>query len=212
MGSTTPIPSDRQRHWDSAYKDRGAQGVSWFQPEPFQSLQMIHSLGISFNTPIIDIGGGASFLVDRLESTGYADITVLDISETALSEGKQRLANRRNLSWLHSDILSWKPERKYGLWHDRAVFHFLVDTADQGRYLETMFSSLSHGGFIIMATFAKDGPEYCSGLPVARYSKDELVDRLGSGFTLLEFKDEEHTTPSGGKQSFLWVAGRVNGG
>jgi SAM-dependent methyltransferase len=198
--------TDVAAHWDAAYRDRGVAGVSWFQPEPTLSLSMIERLGVTPDTAVIDIGGGASLLVDRLLEQGFTDLSVLDISEAALEEGRRRVRSVAGVRWLHEDLLSWSPERRYGLWHDRAVFHFLTDEADRDRYLACLASALEPGGALVMATFAEDGPEYCSGLRVARYSAQDLTEFLGAAFDIVKTSRELHRTPSGALQSFTWVA------
>jgi len=207
--ATVTRSAERSRHWDDAYSIRGAQGVSWFQSEPAVSLELIDSLGLDPATPVVDIGGGASVLADRLLGKGYNDISVLDVSEVALNAGRRRVGDTPCVRWLHEDLLSWSPARRYGLWHDRAVFHFLTDEEDQGVYLEKMRSALTPGGALVLATFADDGPEHCSGLPVARYSVDQLLTRLGSRFELTASRRELHATPGGALQPFTWIAGTV---
>jgi len=200
-------PGERGNHWDRAYRTRGAKGVSWFQVKPVMSLQMIRLLGIEPSTAVIDIGGGASLLVDHLVADGFVDVSVLDLSEVALEEGRQRLGGAGAVTWLHEDVLTWRPTRRFGLWHDRAVFHFLTNEGDRARYLTTLSEALGPGAGLVMATFADDGPEFCSGLPVARYSAEQLVDVLGERFTVVETQRELHTTPAGVVQPFTWVAG-----
>ncbi len=146
-------------------------------------------------------------LVDRLLSDGFDDVTVLDISEVALATARKRIGETDRVAWLHEDVLAWKPDRRYGLWHDRAVFHFLTSPHDRDAYLKTMASALRAGALVVVATFAGDGPEYCSGLPVARYTVDDLVAVLGNGFCPRLTRREEHITPAGVLQPFTWVAG-----
>jgi hypothetical protein len=201
------MPGELEAHWDAAYRTLGAEGVSWFQAEPTMSLQMIRTLGIDHSTPIIDVGGGASSLVDHLVSEGFLDVSVLDLSETALNEGRRRLGTAKAVTWLHEDVLTWRPPRRFGLWHDRAVFHFLTDEGDRARYLASISEALEPGSGIVMATFADDGPEHCSGLPVSRYSVEALFRVLGGRVTLVDARGELHTTPGGVVQPFTWVAG-----
>lgn len=201
--------SERAGHWDDAYRARGAEGVSWFQAEPAVSLEMIGLLGIGRSAPVIDVGGGASSLVDHLVAAGFTDVSVLDVSEVALDQGRGRLGPRPEVTWLHRDVLAWRPVRRFGLWHDRAVFHFLTDEGDRSTYLATLARAIEPGAGLVMATFAEDGPTHCSGLPVARYSAEELVDVLGERFTLVGARRERHTTPAGTVQPFTWVAGRM---
>ena len=198
-------------HWDEAYRARGVTGVSWFQPEPALSLELVHVLNVGPSTPVIDIGGGASTLVDHLVAEGFRDVSVLDISPVALRAGEERLGPGAPVQWLNHDILTWRPQRRFGLWHDRAVFHFLVDADDRAKYVESLSASLEPEGLLIIATFAEDGPSHCSGLPVARYSTDLLMSAVGQSFSLLEERRELHTTPAGAVQPFTWVAARWHG-
>jgi SAM-dependent methyltransferase len=199
---------EKGRHWDAAYTARGADGVSWHEAEPRISLELIEALRIPRDAAVVDIGGGASQLVDRLVERGFSDLTVLDISASALAEVGSRLGDSLVLR-LHEDLLEWRPLRRYDLWHDRAVFHFLVTETERRRYLETLRAAVRPGGFLILATFALDGPEVCSGLPVCRYSADDLSHILGDSFHPLETRHEAHVTPRGSIQPFTWVAGRI---
>jgi SAM-dependent methyltransferase len=159
--------------------------VSWYQPEPAMSLALVDRLRVPKPAPVIDVGGGASLLVDALLARGYLDLSVLDVSSTALEIARHRLGNAAPVRWLCNDIMTWQPERRYALWHDRALFHFLTDVSAQTRYLNVMRQALGLGGALVMATFAADGPESCSGLPVARYDPGDL-ERLLDGFTVVE--------------------------
>lgn len=150
-----------------------------------------------------------SSFADRLVELGFSDVTVLDLSEVALENGRGSSARGSRVRWLHEDVLSWGPERTYGLWHDRALFHFLVEQSLREQYLATLRSALRDGGFVIVATFAEDGPEVCSGLPVSRYSAETLARGLGQDFTLETFRRELHTTPTGTVQPFTWIAGTI---
>jgi SAM-dependent methyltransferase len=205
MPSPSARANERPQHWDRRYSGAGATGVSWFQPEPAVSLELIDRLRVSKGAPIIDVGGGASLLVDRLLARGYTDLAVLDVSSTALEIARRRVDDAVRVRWLHEDILTWQPERRYALWHDRAVFHFLTNAAERAKYLTIMRQALSDSGALIIATFASDGPERCSGLPVARYDAVDL-ERLLDGFTVVESSREEHVTPGGAVQPFTWIA------
>ena len=198
----------RARHWDSAHADRGAEDVSWYQDVPTLSLALIDALGIPRDAAIIDVGGGASTLAECLVSRGFSDVSVLDVSAVALAEASRRL-RQAPITWVHADIVTWHPERQFVLWHDRAVFHFLVAAYDRDQYLQALRSALRPDGSVVLATFAEDGPEFCSGLPVARFSAEDLAHLLGAGFELLETRREEHITPAGVMQPFTWVAGRM---
>ena len=199
-----------QQHWDDTYHQRGPSGVSWYQAEPTVSLELIDELGVDRRAPVIDIGGGASLLVDRLAAAGFADLSVLDISDVALATARERVGPAAGVTWIRDDIRSWTPERRFGLWHDRAVFHFLTDPTDRARYLETLGAALAPGGALVMATFAADGPTHCSGLPVARYSPDELAATIGPRYHVVATRREQHATPAGGRQSFTWLAARAD--
>lgn len=202
--------AERSLHWNTAYESKGATGVSWFQVTPTLSLELIDVLGIARDAAVIDIGGGSSSLVDHLAQRGFTDLSVLDVSDAALDEVRGRVGVDTPVSLLCEDLLLWKPARRYGLWHDRAVFHFLTGETDRKTYLDTLTLALSPGGALVLATFAVDGPEYCSGLPVARYSAAELSAFLGLGdaFEVVAERREVHTTPAGVIQPFTWIAAR----
>lgn len=182
--------------------------MSWYQPRPSVSLELVGALGVLSDTPVIDVGGGASLLAEELLGRGFADVTVLDLSTIALDEVRRRLGGRQ-VELLQADVLHWTPSRPYGLWHDRAVLHFLVEDDDRRRYLDRLHEAVRPGGFVIVGTFAPDAPPTCSGLPVVRFSAAELAIMLGEGFELLEVRREEHRTPRGRIQPFTWVAGRL---
>jgi SAM-dependent methyltransferase len=200
--------TDRRRHWDSAYQDKGVEAVSWYQHEPVMSLELIRLLGVEPSEPVIDVGGGASLLVDRLAHSGFSDLSVLDVSEVALDECRHRLKSHPHVTFIQKDILAWHPSRRFGLWHDRAVFHFLTDERDKDRYMATMGRALKPHGAVVIGAFAQDGPTYCSGLPVARYSPAELADLLGPDLTVMATRKEIHHTPDGAKQPFSWIAAK----
>ena len=202
-------PHDRAAHWDDAYRAIGVESVSWFEPEPTMSLALLEALGTRPEDAVLDVGGGASTLVDHLVDRGFRDVTVLDVSIVALEEGQARLGTNARVGWLREDLLSWRPPRHYDVWHDRAVFHFLSDPADRRRYLGVLTDGVAAGGAAIIGTFAEDGPESCSGLPVARYSAAGLCEELGPLFRPLVCKREVHVTPTGVLQPFTWVAGRM---
>ncbi|TMK42984.1 MAG: class I SAM-dependent methyltransferase [Actinobacteria bacterium] len=199
--------TDLVGHWETVHERVGPRGGSWYQAEPRMSVALIEALGVAKDTPVIDVGGGSSRLVDELIQRGFSDISVLDVSARALQLSQSRLgAAASRVRWLREDLLEWEPPGAYGLWHDRALFHFLVEPEQRERYVSVLRASLSPGGLLIMATFAPDGPERCSGLPVARYRPQDLVDALGEGFTCLGSWREDHPTPGGATQPFTWVA------
>ena len=204
--------TDRRAHWDEVYGSRDVHAVSWYQRRPDMSLAMIARSGLARNAPIIDVGGGASTLIDELSNLGYGDLTVLDIAAAALRHSRERLGAAANrVTWIESDVLAFVSPKRYALWHDRAVFHFLVEPAERSRYLESLRASLLPGAQVIVATFAEDGPERCSGLPVARYGPDELHAAFGAGFARLESAGETHLTPGGAAQHFTWLRLRWRG-
>jgi len=198
-------------HWDAVYDRLTPEGVSWYEPGAPVSLELVEELALPPDTPVLDVGGGASGLVDRLVAGGYSDISVLDISGPALEAARSRLPAGAAVNWLHEDLLAWQPRRRYGLWHDRAVFHFLTDPADRRRYLVLMHRALHDGAHVIMATFAPDGPGSCSGLPVERYSAGDLTAALGSGFNVIRSGRHMHRTPSDKFQPFTWIVARKTG-
>lgn len=185
--------------------------VSWFQSQPEPSLAMIEAAAFDRSRPIIDIGGGASRLVDALITAGCTDLSVLDIAPQAMDHARARLAeNADRVQWITADVTRWTPPRQYALWHDRAVFHFLTDPADQARYAEALRAALAPDGQAIIATFALDGPEKCSGLTVQRHDEASLIEALGGGFQVIESSKEDHKTPGGTIQRFIWCRlGRV---
>jgi hypothetical protein len=192
-------------HWTGIYQQKPTTEVSWYQPEPTLSLDLVAGTKVGPEEPILDVGAGASVLVDRLIELGFRDLTVLDVSRPALQTTQQRLGDAANdVAWIVTDLLTWKPERRYKIWHDRAVFHFLTTTDDRTRYLKVLRTALQADGYVIVATFAADGPESCSGLPVARYDPDQLAVQF-PGFTVLRGEREEHRTPSGDIQPFTWL-------
>lgn len=204
-----PAPPPSPAHWDAAYT-RTQDGFSWYQPEAATSLRLIAGTGVDRSAPVIDVGGGASTLVDGLLSDGFRDVTVLDLSPVGLDIARRRLgAGADRVRWLATDLLTWVPARAYALWHDRAVLHFLTDPDDRRRYVEVLAKALAPGGHAVIGTFAQDGPTECSSLPTARYSPEGIAELLGPGFTTVLTQREEHTTPSGRTQPFSWLVARA---
>ena len=192
-------------HWEAVYRSRPPEDASWYQQRPERSLSIIERSKVSQREPVIDIGAGASTLVDFLLSNGYQDITALDISEQALQASRTRLANKAEaVNWVVTDALTFQPPCKYALWHDRAVFHFLIHEKDVRRYLEVLRSGVAKNGTVVIATFSLDGPDRCSGLPVERYDAEKLMARFGDGFRLIEETRERHLTPWGDTQDFRY--------
>ncbi len=194
---------DRGAHWENVYRTKGEREVSWFQEIPSTSSELIRSVGATRHSAIIDIGGGASRLVDALVAEGYQAVTVLDLSESALAAAKARLGqSAARVTWIAADVVKWPPLQRYDVWHDRAAFHFLTDAADRSAYVECLREALRPGGYAVIATFALDGPERCSGLPVIRYDAASLGEVLGDDFNLVETRRHDHHTPMGGTQRF----------
>jgi SAM-dependent methyltransferase len=195
--------AERQRHWQSVYTTKRETEVSWFEENPAPSLDLIALFGAHRHSAIIDIGGGASRLVGRLIDEGYEDVTVLDISAAALEAAKARIGERaEQVHWLIADVTTWEPSRVYDIWHDRAAFHFLTDPADQAAYVARLRRALRPGGHEIIGAFAPDGPEKCSGLPVARRDSESLGKAFGPGFVLVDARRHDHRTPWGATQRF----------
>jgi SAM-dependent methyltransferase len=196
-------PSNRHEHWEKAYSSKAEREVSWFQETPGPSLDLLRVAGAERESEIIDIGGGASRLVDALVDAGFARVTVLDLSEAALATTKSRLGARADrVRWIVADVTAWQPRQQYDVWHDRAAFHFLTEAADQDAYLERLRSALRPGGHAIIGTFALDGPEKCSGLPVVRRDGAGLSRLLGDEFLLIDERRHDHVTPWGATQRF----------
>ncbi len=197
---------EHSNHWDDIYATRPSLELSWHQDEPKISLRLIEHITHGQPAVIIDIGAGTSLLVDRLVARLFTDVTLLDVSEHALAEVRQRLgAHAERVTFIHSDIITWTPDRRYHIWHDRAVFHFLTEQSDRDHYIAIASEAVQSGGSVVLATFAEDGPTRCSGLPVCRYAADELATVFSPAFSLIEHEREEHITPSGLIQSFTWV-------
>lgn len=193
------------QHWRQTYDTKAVDQVSWYQTDPQMSLRLVAAAGAHPDTSIIDIGAGASVLADRLLDQGLHDITVLDIAETALAAARTRLGDRATaVTWITGDLLSWKPDRRYDIWHDRAVFHFLTGPADRDRYRRTLSAALAGHGHLVIGTFAEDGPVSCSGLPVARYSSEQLAAEFPE-FDVVDAAREEHQTPWAAVQPFTWL-------
>ena len=175
---------ERHAHWDRVFEDRSLTAVSWYEQSPRMSLEMIDLAGIEPHEAVLDVGGGASPFAGALLARGFADVTVLDLSEVAVRASRAELGPAAaRVAWIRADILDWTPERTYGLWHDRAAFHFLVEVESRERYLVTARSAVRPGGHAVIGTFAEDGPTTCSGLPVARYDAEALADAFGPEFT-----------------------------
>ncbi|AKV04463.1 hypothetical protein AKJ09_11126 [Labilithrix luteola] len=203
LDDSHPHPDERRAHWEKVFGEKDEAEVSWFQTRPAMSLDFIRRTGANPSAKIVDVGGGASRLVDELIDAGYADIVVVDIAAAALAKARARLAERTGrVQWVVSDIAQWQPEAAFDVWHDRAVFHFMVQPEDRDAYLTTMRRALKRGGHAIIATFGSNGPERCSGLVVQRYEPETLEAVLGPDFRRIESMHEEHVTPAGKVQAF----------
>jgi SAM-dependent methyltransferase len=194
---------ERQIHWQNVYQTKGEREVSWFQETPTISLALIRATGVGPDASIIDIGGGASHLVDALIAEGYQSLSVLDVSEKALATSRERLGPKAaNVAWIVADVTGWQPGERYDLWHDRAMFHFLTAPGDRAAYAACVLTAVRPGGHVIIGTFAPDGPERCSGLPVIRHDAGSIGEVLGPSFKLIESRRHDHLTPGGTLQRF----------
>jgi SAM-dependent methyltransferase len=194
---------NRKQHWESVYGEKPAQQTSWYQKVPSLSLSMIANTGLDHNAALIDVGGGASLLVDHLLEQGYRDLTVLDISRAALDQACERLGEAAAMvNWIEADVTSYVADRQFDLWHDRAAFHFLTAKKDRQQYVQVLRNSLAPGGHAIIAAFAPSGPEKCSGLNIVQYDAVKLSDELGPEFVLDEQEEESHVTPANREQVF----------
>lgn len=194
---------NRKQHWNEVYETKGPLDVSWYQAHPEVSLKLIAATGVGKDDALIDVGGGASTLVDCLLDAGWRRLSVLDVSSVALEHARRRLGPRADqVEWIEADITTFDPPRRFALWHDRAVFHFLTHAADRRRYVDTLTRALAPDGHVIIATFSTKGPEQCSGLKVLRHDARSVGAELGSRFQLVEQADETHRTPWDTKQPF----------
>ena len=198
-------------HWDERYRTVGPRSVSWFEEAPATSLSLLSVLRVGRGDSVIDVGGGASALVDHLLAAGHEDLAVLDLSAVALAEARARVGERPEVTWINGDVLAWHPSRRWDVWHDRAVLHFLTAEPDRRVYADRMQESLEPGGGFVIGTFAEDGPTECSGLPVRRYGAGDFVELLGD-VEVVEQRRAVHRTPVGVEQPFNWIAGRFGSG
>lgn len=195
--------SDRKQHWEKVYNEKSPLEVSWYQKEPALSLKLIDHCQPAKSRAVIDVGGGASVLVDKLLEQGFEQLAVLDISSKALEVAKRRLGKKADtVEWFASDITEFVAPHPFALWHDRAVFHFLTEAADRQKYVSSLKAALPTGAYLILAAFALDGPTMCSGLNIVQYDAAKLSRELGDEFELVEEDSETHLTPSGGQQRF----------
>ena len=202
---------DAKEHWENIYQTKNTDEVSWYQEKPETSLNLISETGIEKNAKIIDVGAGASKLADNLLALGFRNITALDVSLNALNESKKKLGDRaNNVKWIVSDLREFETNERYDLWHDRAVLHFLTEEEDIKRYIELVRTYLKPKGYVIVSTFSINGPKKCSGLDVKPYSEDSMKT-LFTGFEHIKSFEEEHLTPWGSSQIFIWGVFRKRG-
>jgi ubiquinone/menaquinone biosynthesis C-methylase UbiE len=198
-------------HWESIYRDRSSDELSWSQAEPATSLQVIDELGVDPGEAVVDVGGGESALVDALLARGHRRLTILDVAHGSLERARTRLQTvpgAASVDWVVHDVLTWRPPMVFGLWHDRAVFHFLTEPDDRRAYVDVATRAVAPGGFLVVATFAADGPERCSGLPVQRYDTEALAAQFAPEFLTVTSRAQPHHTPWGAVQPFTWLAMR----
>jgi SAM-dependent methyltransferase len=196
---------DAKTHWERIYREKTTTEVSWYQARPDISLALVAASGVALDAPIIDVGGGSSALARHLLDAGYKQLTVLDISATALEQAATQLGERADqVAWLEADITVGLGDRRYKVWHDRAVFHFLTEERARRQYISALKTALPPGGHLVMGIFALDGPKKCSGLDVVRYSPETLSQTLGKAFQLEETRSELHQTPAGKTQHFVY--------
>lgn len=199
------MSASRKEHWEHVHQDHGPTTHSWFQPVLAKSMAHIRATGVPAEAPIIDVGAGTATLVDVLLNSDYSDISVLDIAAAALTESSKRLGDvGTSVHWIESDVLEFEPLRRYYVWHDRAAFHFLTDATSVGKYLDVLRTALVPKGHFVLGTFGPEGPDRCSGFDVQRYSIERLTNLLGADFELTSFELEDHTTPTGNMQQFLY--------
>jgi SAM-dependent methyltransferase len=200
---------DRQKHWEEIYQTKELKNVSWFQEKPETSLSFFEKWNVPLTAKVIDIGGGDSFLVDYLLDLGYQDISVLDISASAIERAKQRLGNRAQLvKWIVSDITTFQSTEKYDFWHDRAAFHFLVNEEDLSNYIDIAHKSLNPSGILVIGTFSEQGPKKCSGIEIRQYSETSLSGRFKSAFEKMDCITVDHKTPFDTIQNFVFCSFR----
>lgn len=205
------MAEERLSHWEEVYREKDDSQLSWHQDDPALSLELCEVAGVQNSSSVIDIGGGTSRLAARLIEMGLSDVSVLDLSEAALDKSRMHLGPVSDqIEWIAADVTTWIPTRTYHLWHDRAVFHFLVNAVDRLAYIDRLRRCLRPGGHAIIATFALDGPEKCSGLPVVRYDPQGLSAALGDAFTLVAERRHMHPTPWGSPQSFQFSLLRMS--
>ena len=194
-----------KQHWEEIFQQKTDHQKSWFQPYPSTSIKLIEEINLDKNAAIIDVGGGDSRLIDNLIEKGYTNVTVLDISSNALENAKIRLGdNAKKVKWAISNILNFRSDQQFDLWHDRAAFHFITTDKEIEKYVETSYNIITTGGYLIIGTFSEKGPQKCSGLDIKQYSEDSMSARFEETFEKIICLKEDHITPSGNKQNFLF--------
>ncbi len=200
---------DRKSHWETIYHTKDLKDVSWYQPKPETSLIFLKEFNIPKTARIIDVGGGDSYFVDHLLDLGYEDITILDISEAAISKAKQRLGERSlKVKWIVEDAATFKPKEYYDFWHDRAAFHFLTDDKDISNYIETAHKNINPSGVLVIGTFSEEGPKKCSGIEIKQYSESSMTNRLKQYFDKIRCIRVDHKTPFETIQNFVFCSFR----
>lgn len=200
---------ERKKHWENIYQTKDFTDVSWYQAKPETSLNFLQEFNVEKTAKVIDIGGGDSYLVDHLLDLGYENITVLDISESALNKAKERLGNKAHqVNWIVADIATFKPTQQYDFWHDRAVFHFLTNEQDIDNYLKSMQKGIKATGVLILGTFSEQGPKKCSGIEIKQYSEKSMTDRLKAFFEKIKCITVDHITPFATIQNFVFCSFR----
>ncbi len=196
---------NRKKYWENVYGEKKPVEVSWYQAEPTVSLKIIISTEIDYTAKIIDVGGGASVLVDKLLDQGFQNLTVLDISSKAIHYAQEKLGRRaENVSWIEADVTEFKSSVQYDVWYDRAVFHFLTDSEDRTKYIRRLEEAVKPGGHVIIAAFAIDGPPKCSGLDIERYSPEKMKNEFDDSFEFVNSVSEVHITPWNKEQKFIY--------
>ncbi len=198
---------DRKKHWEDIYQSKNTTEVSWFQASPTTSLQFVKEFQLPLSARIIDVGGGDSFMVDRLLEMGYSNITVLDIAETAIKKAQKRLGEKaKKVKWIIADATGFKPEEKYDFWHDRAAFHFLTDKQEISKYVDTIRSYVKPGGYLVLGTFSEQGPTKCSGIEIKQYSENTMTGLLREFFNKIRCITVDHKTPFNTLQNFIFCS------
>lgn len=198
---------NRKEHWENIYQTKELKDVSWFEPTPQISLDFFKQYNVSTTDKVIDIGGGDSFLVDHLLDLGYQDVTVLDISESAICRAKERLGERaNNVKWIISDAATFEPVEKYDFWHDRAAFHFLSDESEISNYIKTAKENINPDGVLVIGTFSENGPKKCSGIEIKQYSERTMTERLNEFFEKIKCISIDHKTPFDTIQNFVFCS------